>query len=112
MSLVSRSASTTVLGARRHLRALRRAGARRDGEPCGDGSLWKEMAEVVKLNVVLGFLGMQLVTLDKKPLVSCPLKNKVNDEKEDLDDNVEEDPDYVPEDAETTNNILEYRSVY
>ena len=108
MSLVSSSASTKVLGARRHLRAVRRAGAKRDGEPCNDGSLWLEMAEVLKLNVVLGFFGVQLAKLDNEPLASSPRKNKVDGEEED-DDNAEEDPDYVPEDSAAVDDSLEYR---
>jgi len=109
MSIVSSSASTKVLGARRHLRAVRRAGARRDGEPCNDGSLWLEMAEVFKLNVVLGFFGVQLAKLDNGPLASSPRKNKVDGEEED-DDDAEEDPDYVPEDSAAVDDSLEYRS--
>merc|ERR1712025_69049 len=108
MSLVSSSASTKVLGARRHLRAVRRAGARRDGQPCNDGSLWLEMAEVFKLNVVLGFFGVQLAKLDNGPLASSPRKNKVDGEEE--DDIAEDDPDYVPDDSAAVDDSLEYRS--
>merc|ERR1712142_612452 len=107
VSLVSSSISTKVQGVRRHLRAVRRAGARRDGEPCKDGSLLIEMAAVLKLNILLGFLGMQLVKIDDEPLASSPQKDKsgINlDENEDE----EEDPDYVPE--YTADDSLEYRS--
>jgi len=110
VSMVSSSASTQVLGVRRHLRAVRRAGARREGEPCSDGSLWMEMAEVFKVNVLLGFFGVQLVKLDKEPLASSPRKGDINAVLEDHDDNVEEDPDYVPEDAAAADDSLEYRS--
>jgi len=110
VSLVSSSASSQVLGVRRHLRAVRRAGARRDGEPCSDGSLWMEMAEVFRLNVLLGFLGMQLVKMDKEPLASSPRKDDMDAVLEDHDDNVELDPDYVPEDAAGADDSLEYRS--
>merc|ERR1719450_1414637 len=105
VSLVSSSISTKVQGVRRHLRAVRRAGARRDGEPCNDGSLLIEMAAVLKLNILLGFLGMQLVKIDDEPLASSPQKDKsgIN-----LDEGEEEDPDYVPED--TADDSLEYRS--
>jgi len=109
VSMVSSSASTQVLGVRRHLRAVRRAGARREGEPCSDGSLWMEMAEVFKVNFLLGFLGVQLVKLDKEPLASSPRKDGMNAVLEDHDDNVEEDPDYVPEEA-AADDSLEYRS--
>jgi len=104
VSLVSSSISTKVQGVRRHLRAVRRAGARRDGEPCNDGSLLIEMAAVLKLNILLGFLGMQLVKIDDEPLASSPQKDKsgIN-----LDEGEEEDPDYVPED--TADDSLEYR---
>jgi len=110
VALVSSSASTQVLGVRRHLRAVRRAGARRDGEPCSDGSLWMEMAEVFRLNVLLGFLGMQLVKMDKEPLASSPRKDDKDVVVEDQDDNVEADPDYVPEETAAADESLEYRS--
>merc|ERR1712025_157493 len=105
VSLVSSSVSTKVQGVRRHLRAVRRAGARRDGEPCSDGSLLIEMAAVLKLNILLGFLGMQLVKIDEESLASSPLKDKSG---MNLDEGEDEDPDYVPE--ETADDSLEYRS--
>jgi len=107
VSLVSSSISTKVQGVRRHLRAVRRAGARRDGEPCNDGSLLIEMAAVLKLNILLGFLGMQLVKIDDEPLASSPQKDKSGINL-DEDEGEEEDPDYVPED--TADDSLEYRS--
>jgi len=107
VSLVSSSISTKVQGVRRHLRAIRRAGARRDGEPCNDGSLLIEMAAVLKLNILLGFLGMQLVKIDEEPLASSPQKDKSGINL-DEDEGEEEDPDYVPED--TADDSLEYRS--
>merc|ERR1712142_1159580 len=103
VSLVSSSISTKVQGVRRHLRAIRRAGARRDGEPCNDGSLLIEMAAVLKLNILLGFLGMQLVKIDEEPLASSPQKDKSG-----INLGEEEAPDYVPED--TADDSLEYRS--
>ena len=110
MPMVFSSASTKVLGVRRHLRAVRRAGAKRDGEPCNDGSLWMEMAEVFKLNVLIGFLGMQLIDLDKEPLASRTLKNKVDGAVEDPDVDVKEDPDYAPDDEDlAADDSLEYR---
>jgi len=107
VSLVSSSVSTKVQGVRRHLRAVRRAGARRDGEPCNDGSLIMDMAGVLKLNILLGFLGMQLVKIDEEPLASSPLKDK-SGMNLDEDEGEDEDPDYVPE--ETADDSLEYRS--
>jgi len=107
VSLVSSSISTKVQGVRRHLRAVRRAGARRDGEPCNDGSLLIEMAAVLKFNILLGFLGMQLVKIDDEPLASSPQKDKSGINL-DEDEGEEEDPDYVPED--TADDSLEYRS--
>merc|ERR1711872_950605 len=107
VSLVSSSISTKVQGVRRHLRAVRRAGARRDGEPCNDGSLLIEMAAVLKFNILLGFLGMQLVKIDDEPLASSPQKDKSGINL-DEDEDEEEDPDYVPED--TADDSLEYRS--
>merc|ERR1712098_799281 len=107
VSLVSSSISTKVQGVRRHLRAVRRAGARRDGEPCNDGSLLIEMAAVLKLNILLGFLGMQLVRIDDEPLASSPQKDKSGINL-DEDEGEEEDPDYVPE--YTADDSLEYRS--
>jgi len=88
--------ATKVRGIRRHLHAVRRAGAKREGVPCNEGSLLMEMAKMLKINVLLGFMGMQLVSLDEEPLASSPLKDKVLEITEDgLDrsDNVEVDLD-------------------
>merc|ERR1712243_338125 len=104
LSVLSSSASSKVQGVRRHLRAVRRAGARRDGEPCNDGPLLMEMSKVFKLNVLLGFLGMQLVKIDEpRKAAASPLKS----EKVSASDS--EDPDYVPENRESDDS-LEYRS--
>merc|ERR1711875_105041 len=107
LSILSSSVSSKVQGVRRHLRAVRRAGARRDGEPCNDGPLLMEMSKVFKLNILLGFLGMQLVKIDDEPLASSPQKDKSGINL-DEDEGEEEDPDYVPED--TADDILEFRS--
>merc|ERR1712142_1362493 len=66
-----------------------------------------EMAAVLKLNILLGFLGMQLVKIDDEPLASSPQKDK-SDINLDEDEGEDEDPDYVPED--TADDSLEYRS--
>merc|ERR1712243_153318 len=107
LSVLSSSASSKVQGVRRHLRAVRRAGARRDGEPCNDGPLLMEMSKVFKLNVLLGFLGMQLVKIEEpRKAATSPLKS----EKVSASDSEEEDdPDYVPENRESDDS-LEYRS--
>merc|ERR1712142_1421508 len=71
------------------------------------GSLLIEMAAVLKLNILLGFFGMQLVKIDEEPLASSPQKDKSGINL-DEDEGEEEDPDYVPED--TADDSLEYRS--
>ena len=109
MSMVFSSASTKVLGVRRHLRAVRRAGAKRDGEPCNDGSLWMEMAEVFKLNVLIGFLGMQWIDLENVTLDSRTLKNKAECAVEDNVDDEEEDPAKIMKDVAGATDSLEYR---
>jgi len=109
--IVPISVATKVRGIRRHLRAVRRAGAKRDGLPCNEGSLLMEMAKMLKLNVLLGFVGMQLISLEEKPLASSPLKNKVAEvvvKKEVIEDGLE-DPDYVPN-GSASEDSLEYRS--
>jgi len=110
--IVPISVATKVRGIRRHLRAVRRAGAKRDGVPSNEGSLLMEMAKLLKLNVLLGFVGMQLVSLDEeKPLASSPLKNKGSEvvvKKEVIEDGLE-DPDYVPN-GSASEDSLEYRS--
>merc|ERR1712002_921235 len=104
-SVLSSSVSSKVHGVRRHLRAVRRAGARRDGEPCNDGPLLMEMSKVFKLNVLLGFLGMQLVKIEEpRQAATSPQGEEVVSDSE-----VEDDPDYVPENRESDDS-LEYRS--
>merc|ERR1711942_408613 len=105
LSILSSSVSSKVQGVRHHLRAVRRAGARRDGEPCNDGPLLMEMSKVFKLNILLGFLGMQLVKIEKPHQVApSPQKEEVVGDSEE-----EDDPDYVPEHRESDDS-LEYRS--
>jgi len=109
--IVPISVATKVRGIRRHLRAVRRAGAKRAGLPCNEGSLLMEMAKMLKLNVLLGFVGMQLVSLEEKPLASSPLKSKVSEvvvKKEVTEDGLE-DPDYVPN-GSASEDSLEYGS--
>merc|ERR1712212_830010 len=106
LSILSSNVSSKVQGVRRHLRAVRRAGARRDGEPCKDGSLLMEMSQVFKLNILLGILGMQLVKIDEPqaPATSAEKEESIRDSSDE-----EEDPDYVPEQRESDDS-LEYRS--
>merc|ERR1719402_103964 len=107
LSILSSNVSSKVQGVRRHLRAVRRAGARRDGEPCKDGSLLIEMSQVFKVNILLGFLGMQLVKIDEPqaaPATSAEKEEAIRDSSDE-----EEDPDYVPEQRESDDS-LEYRS--
>jgi len=107
LSILSSSVSSKVQGVRRHLRAVRRAGARRDGEPCNDGPLLMEMSKVFKLNILLGFLGMQLVKIEKPhqtAAAASPQKEEVVSDSEE-----EDDPDYVPEHGDSDDS-LEYRS--
>merc|ERR1719244_1414831 len=108
LSVLSSSVTSKVQGVRRHLRAVRRAGARRDGEPCQDGSLLIEMSQVFKINILLGFLGMQLVKIEEPqaaPATSAEKEESVRDSSDEEDD----DPDYVPEQRESDDS-LEYRS--
>merc|ERR1711970_51660 len=108
LSVLSSSVTSKVQGVRRHLRAVRRAGARRDGEPCQDGSLLIEMSQVFKINILLGFLGMQLVKIEEPqaaPATSAEKEESVRDSS----DEEEDDPDYVPEQRESDDS-LEYRS--
>merc|ERR1712098_664892 len=65
VSMVSSCASTNIQTLRHHLVALRHGGARRAGEPCNN-PLPLEMANILKLDVLLGFLDIQLVKLDQK----------------------------------------------
>merc|ERR1711875_75202 len=106
LSILSSSVSSKDQGVRRHLRAVRRAGARRDGEPCNDGPLLMEMSKVFKLNILLGFLGMQLVKIEKphQTAAASPQKEEAVSDSEE-----EDDPDYVPEHRDSDDS-LEYRS--
>jgi len=108
LSVLSSSVTSKVQGVRRHLRAVRRAGARRDGEPCQDGSLLIEMSQVFKINILLGFLGMQLVKIEK-PQTAPATSAEKEDSVRDSSDEEEDDPDYVPEQRESDDS-LEYRS--
>jgi len=65
VSMVSNCASTNLRAVRHHLVALRSAGARRAGEPCNN-PLSLEMANILKLDLLLGFFDVQLVKLDHK----------------------------------------------
>merc|ERR1712025_1096749 len=105
LSILSSSVSSKVQGVRRHLRAVRRAGARRDGEPCNDGPLLMEMSKVFKLNILLGFLGMQLVKIEKPHQTAAASPQK----QEAASDSEEDDPDYAPEHRDSDDS-LEYRS--
>jgi len=108
LSVLSSSVTSKVQGVRRHLRAVRRAGARRDGEPCQDGSLLMEMSQVFKINILLGFLGMQLVKIEE-PTAAPAASAEKEDSVSDSSDEEEDDPDYVPEQRESDDS-LEYRS--
>jgi len=107
LSVLSSSVSSKVQGVRRHLRAVRRAGARRDGEPCKDGSLLMEMSQVFKFNILLGFLGMQLVQIDEPHAATTSSAEKEESVRDTSDE--EDDPDYVP-DQRDSDDSLEYRS--
>merc|ERR1711936_74708 len=108
LSVLSSSVTSKVQGVRRHLRAVRRAGARRDGEPCQDGSLLIEMSQVFKINILLGFLGMQLVKIEE-PQAAPTTSAEKEDSVRSSSDEEEDDPDYVPEQRENDDS-LEYRS--
>merc|ERR1712183_1205184 len=96
---------------RRHLRAVRRAGAKRAGHPCNEGPVLLQVANMFSLNFMLGFLGIQLVGADEEPVASSPKKETSSGplgkglEEEDS----EMDPDYVL-DSEESEDSLEYRS--
>merc|ERR1711970_1010662 len=107
LSVLSSSVTSKVQGVRRHLRAVRRAGARRDGEPCQDGSLLIEMSQVFKINILLGFLGMQLVKIEEPQAAPTTSAEKEDSVRSSSDE--EDDPDYVPEQRESDDS-LEYRS--
>merc|ERR1712055_1016310 len=101
LSVLSSSVTSKVQGVRRHLRAVRRAGARRDGEPCQDGSLLIEMSQVFKINILLGFLGMQLVKIEEPQAVPATSAEKEDSVRDSSSDEEEDDPDYVPEQRES-----------
>merc|ERR1711872_155354 len=65
VSLVSSCASTNIQAVRHYFVALRSAGAKRAGEPCNN-PLSLEMANILKLDLLLGFFDVQLVKLDHK----------------------------------------------
>merc|ERR1712055_1066275 len=109
LSVLSSSVTSKVQGVRRHLRAVRRAGARRDGEPCQDGSLLIEMSQVFKINILLGFLGMQLVKIEKPQAAPATSAEKEDSVRDSSSDEEEDDPDYVQEQRESDDS-LEYRS--
>merc|ERR1712055_48695 len=109
LSVLSSSVTSKVQGVRRHLRAVRRAGARRDGEPCQDGSLLIEMSRVFKINILLGFLGMQLVKIEEPQAAPSTSAEKEDSVRDSSSDEEEDDPDYVPEQRESDDS-LEYRS--
>merc|ERR1711936_272368 len=109
LSVLSSSVTSKVQGVRRHLRAVRRAGARRDGEPCQDGSLLIEMSQVFKINILLGFLGMQLVKIEEPQAAPTTSAEKEDSVRSSSDEEEEDDPDYVPEQRESDDS-LEYRS--
>merc|ERR1712183_826720 len=111
LSLVSTRICSKVQHVRRHLRAVRRAGAKRAGHPCKVGPVLLQVANMFSLNFMLGFLGIQLVGADEEPVASSPKKEtssgplgKVLEEEDS-----EMDPDYVL-DSEESEDSLEYRS--
>merc|ERR1712202_82894 len=111
LSLVSTRICSKVQHVRRHLRAVRRAGAKRAGHPCKEGPVLLQVANMFSLNFMLGFLGIQLVGADEEPVASSPKKEtssgllgKVLEEEDS-----EMDPDYVL-DSEESEDSLEYRS--
>merc|ERR1719186_347710 len=74
LSLISTSICSKVQDVRRHLRAVRRAGAKRAGYPCKEGPFLLQVANMFSLNFMLGFLGIQLVGADEEPLASSAKK--------------------------------------
>ena len=69
------------------------------------------VAQMFRLNILLGFLGMQLVGADEEPLASSPTKSKASGEVvEEVDEDSEVDPDYVLS-SEESEDSLEYRCV-
>merc|ERR1712183_1051146 len=110
LSLISTSICSKVQDVRRHLRAVRRAGAKRAGYPCKEGPFLLQVANMFSLNFMLGFLGIQLVGADEEPLASSAKKESSSGllDKE-LEEDSEMDPDYVL-DSEESDDSLEYRS--
>merc|ERR1719442_67324 len=111
VSLVSTSICSKVQHVRRHLRAVRRAGAKRAGYPCKEGPVLLQVANMFSLNFMLGFLGIQLVGADEEPLASSAKKESSSGllEKELEEEDSEMDPDYVL-DSEESDDSLECRS--
>jgi len=115
---VSTWMSTRVKNARRHLRAVRRAGERRGGITCTARSLLLQMVHVIRFNFVLGLMGVKLVDVEYQPESSKNVslnssKEEVKDDsvsKED-DEDSDEDPDFVPSSSDDSDeDSLEYRS--
>merc|ERR1712202_77736 len=111
LSLVSTSICSKVQDVRRHLRAVRRAGAKRAGYPCKEGPFLLQVANMFSLNFMFGFLGIQLVGADEEPLASSAKKERSSGllDKELEEEDSEMDPDYVL-DSEESDDSLEYRS--
>jgi len=111
LSLISTSICSKVQDVRRHLRAVRRAGAKRAGYPCKEGPFLLQVANMFSLNFMLGFLGIQLVGADEEPLASSAKKESSSGllDKELEEEDSEMDPDYVL-DSEESDDSLEYRS--
>merc|ERR1719186_1647213 len=111
LSLMSTSICSKVQDVRRHLRAVRRAGAKRAGYPCKEGPFLLQVANMFSLNFMLGFLGIQLVGADEEPLASSAKKESSSGllDKELEEEDSEMDPDYVL-DSEESDDSLEYTS--
>merc|ERR1712183_93950 len=111
LSLISTSICSKVQDVRRHLRAVRRAGAKRAGYPRKEGPFMLQVANMFSLNFMLGFLGIQLVGADEEPLASSAKKESNSGllDKELEEEDSEMDPDYVL-DSEESDDSLEYRS--
>jgi len=118
MAYVSTWMSTRVKNARRHLRAVRRAGERRAGVTCTARSLLLQMVHVIRFNFVLGLMGVKLVDVEYEPESSgnVSLNSSKEEAKDDSvskeeDEDSEEDPDFVPSSSdESDEDSLEYRS--
>merc|ERR1719495_1729923 len=66
------------------------------------------MSQVFKINILLGFLGMQLVKIEE-PQAAPTTSAEKEDSVRSSSDEEEDDPDYVPEQRESDDS-LEYRS--